>query len=76
MPEPTAKSIFLAPPPQGEIETELKNLSESTSSDVPIKLIKIASTALSNLVCHIYNHSFKTGNYPNKLKFATVTPAH
>ena len=49
MPEPTAKSIFLAPTTPGEIETELKNLSESTSSDVPIKLIKIASTALSNL---------------------------
>ena len=76
MPEPTVKSIFLAPTAPGEIETELKNLSESISSDVPIKLIKIASTALSNLVCHIFNHSFKTGNYPNKLIFATVTPAH
>ena len=30
MPEPTAKSIFLAPTTPGEIETELKNLSEST----------------------------------------------
>ena len=39
-------------------------------------LIKIASTPLSNIVCHIYNNSFETGIYPTKLKFATVTPAH
>ena len=76
MPEPTANSFFLTPTTPGEISLELKNLSESTSSEVPIKLIKIASTPLSNLVCNIYNHSFETGNYPTKLKFATVTPAH
>ena len=76
MPEPMAKSFFLAPTTPGEIASEIKTLSESTSSDVPIKLIKIATPPMSNLVCHIYNHSFKTGNYPNKLKFATVTPVH
>ena len=28
------------------------------------------------MLCHIYNHSFLTGKYPTKLKFATVTPVH
>ena len=50
MPEPTAKSFFLEPTSPGEILLELKNLSNSTSSDVPINLIKIASIPLSNLI--------------------------
>ena len=75
MPKPTANCFFLAPTSPGEISLELKALSESTSY-VPANLIKIASTPLSNIVCHIYNNSFETGIYPTKLKFATVTPAH
>ena len=68
--------FLLTPTSPGEISLELKAQSESTSSDVPVNLIKIASTPLSNIVSHIYNHSFETGIYPTKLKFATVTPAH
>ena len=75
MPEPTSNCFFLASTLPGEISLELIALSESTS-DVPVNLIKIASTPLSNIVCHIYNNSFETGIYPTKLKFATVTPAH
>ena len=59
-----------------KIECELILLSDSKSSDLPIKLIKIASKPLSRFFCIIINHSFQTGTFPNKLKFAIVTPIH
>ena len=39
-------------------------------------MIKIASNPISKLLSHICNHSFETANFPDKLKFATVIPAH
>ena len=51
-------------------------LSDNKTSDLPITLIKIASKPLSRFLCIVINHSFQTGTYPYKLKFAIVTPTH
>ena len=76
MPPKSDKSFYLSPTTPAEIALEIKTLSESTSSDIPIKLIKIVSKHISNVLSHIFNHSFETGDYPEKLQFAKVTPAH
>ena len=70
LPIKTKSSFFLSPTNKNEIECELILLSDSKSSDLPIKLIKIASKPLSRFLCIIINHSFQTGTFPNKLKFA------
>ena len=70
----TENSFFLSPATEGEIEHELILLSENKASDLPIKLIKIAFKPI--FLCIIVNHSFQTGTFPCKLKFAIVTPIH
>ena len=76
LPPPVTHSCFLTPTTPEEVNTELKNLSESIASDVPVKIIKIASHRLAALLSHIYNNSIGTGEYPTKLKFFIVTPIH
>ena len=76
LPIKTKSSFFFSPTNENEIECELILLSDSKSSDLPIKLIKLASKPLSKFLCIIINHSFQTGTFPNKLKFAIVTPIH
>ena len=76
MPPPLANSFFITPTTPEEVVNEIKLLSLTVASDILIKLIKIASAKLSKTLCGIFNHSFETSNYPDKLKFATVTPAH
>ena len=49
-------------------------LSENTAADFPVKLLKLGCNPLSELLCHVYNHSCTTGNYPDTL--AIVTTAH
>ena len=71
-----SRCFFITPTTPGEVANEIKLLSLIVASDIPIKLIKTASAPLSKTLCDIYNHSFETSNYPDKLKFATVTPAH
>ena len=76
LPIKTKSSFFLSPTNKNEIEYELILPSDSKSSNLPIKLIKIASKPLSRFLCIIINHSFQMGTFPNKLKFAIVTPIH
>ena len=70
------RSFFVIPTSPNEIAIEIKLLSENTAADFAVKLLKLACNPLSELLCHIYNHSFATGSYSEKLKLAVVTPAH
>ena len=51
-------------------------LSEKTSSDLPVKLIKLAAMPISNNLSQILNQSFSNGIYPELLKIALVVPIH
>ena len=74
LPIKTKSSFFLSPTNENEIECELILLSDSKSSDLPIKLIKVASKPLSRFLCIIINHSFQTGTFPNKIKICHSNP--
>ena len=52
------------------------SLSESKSSDIPIKIIKAGLLPLSVYLDRIYNLSFEEGMYIDLLKFATISPVH
>ena len=66
MPPKSDKGFYLSPTTHAEVALEIKSLSDSTSSDILIKLIKSASRHISNILSHIFNHSFETGDYPKK----------
>ena len=76
LPPPVTHSFFLTPTTPDEVKTELNNLSESIASDIPVKILKMSSQHLGNMLSHIYNDSFGTGEYPTKLKISIVTPIH
>ena len=76
LPPETMRSFFVTPTSANEIAIEIKLLSENTAADFPVKLLKLGCNPLSELLCHVSNHSFTTGNYPDTLKLAIVTPAH
>ena len=76
LPPNTNESFFLYPTNPEEITIELNALSESTASDIPVRLIKVAINPISEMLSHIFNHSFENGIFPEKLKFGIVIPAH
>ena len=61
LPPPVTHRFFLTPTTPDEVKTELNNLSEYIASDVPVKIIKMAFHPLGNMLSHIYNNSFGTG---------------
>ncbi len=72
-------SIFLDPVNPQEVNDIIANLDESKSNDsynVPTRLIKLARHTISEPFSTIANSSFLEGVFPNKLKFAKVTPIH
>ena len=76
---PSDTNMFLSPTDSIEIESLIQNLDESKSTDIydtSIKLLKMASSFLSDPISDIINHSFITGIFPDKLKCAYVLPAH
>ena len=55
--------------------SELSGLEEiKASTDIPVKLIKLASTALCQPLTTIYNESISTGMVPEIFKISIVTP--
>ena len=62
-----------------EVNDIIANLDESKSNDsynVPTRLIKLARHTISEPFFTIANSSFLEGVFPDKLKFAKVTPIH
>ena len=71
-------SFFFRPILPTEINTILKSL-KNTSNNInktPIKLLKVISNLLSVPLANIINKSLETGNFPDSLKLARVTPIH
>ena len=72
-------SFFLDPLTPVEVNDIIANLDENKSSDsynVPTKLIKLVRLTISEPFSTIANSSFLEGVFPDKLKFAKVTPMH
>ncbi len=72
-------SIFLDPVTPEEINDIIANLDENKSNDsynVPTRLIKLVRYTVSEPFSIIANSSFSEGYFPDKLKFAKVTPIH
>ena len=76
LPPPNNNSFFLSPTTPNEIALEIQSLSEGITSDIPIKLIKLGATPISTALSLIFNLSFSTGIFIDKLKFAIVSPIH
>jgi hypothetical protein len=60
-----------------EVEQCLNNLDNNKSpgpDSIPIKVLKYCSKSLSPPLTAIFNHSIKSGTFPNKWKNAYVTP--
>ena len=73
------ESIFLDPVTPEEVNDIIANLDESKANDsyeIPIKLIKLVRHTLSKPFSIIANSSFTEGVFPDKLKFAKVTPIY
>ena len=39
-------------------------------------MVKIALPSIANILSYIFNNSFLQGKFPNKLKYASITPIH
>ena len=73
------ETFFMSPTTPDEVETLIKNLNVSRSSDIydiTVKIIKIVGPHISMILSYIFNKSFSSGAFPPKLKYAFVLPLH
>ena len=62
-----------------EIAKIIQDLDQSKATDIygmPTKLIKLGVNEISPVLSYLFNYSFCKGIFPDKLKFACVTPVH
>ena len=79
LPNASTNSLFLTPVTQAEVEDQISSLNESKapgSYGLPVKIVKMSKTVISAQLSNIFNQSFQFGIFPDKLKFACVTPIH
>ena len=79
LPIASTNSLFLTPVTQAEVEFQISSLNESKapgSYGLPVKIVKMSKTVISAHLSNIFNQSFQFGIFPDKLKFACVTPIH
>ena len=72
-------SFFITPTTEDEVTAIIRNLSNKKASDIygfPVKLIKIALPKIENILTCIFNNSFLQGKFPDRLKYASITPIH
>ena len=72
-------SFFISPTTDKEVSDIIKGLSDNKSNDIygfSVKLIKIALPKIASILSSIFNNSFSQGKFPDKLKYASVTPIH
>ena len=69
-------SMFLEAITKNEIELEISNMNQNKSPgyDISSKFIKLTASNISEPLAHIFNLTFLSGNIPDKLKIALVTP--
>mgnify|MGYP001950330936 CR=1 FL=1 len=71
-------SFFFRPILPTEISTIIKSLKNKSNNinKTPMKLFKVISNLISVPLANIINKSLETGNFPDSLKLARVTPIH
>ena len=58
-----------------EKEVQLINPKKASASDsIPPKILKIGSEFSADALQNLFNDMLKTGNFPNNLKLAYITP--
>ena len=58
-----------------DIEVQLINPKKASTSDgIPPKMLKISSQVSADTLHNLFNDMLKTGNFPNNLKLADITP--
>ena len=70
-------SIFLSPVTSNEIWAFIGKMDASKSSgpySVPVTILKIIRDYISEPLAFLVNDSFASGNFPEKLKLARITP--
>lgn len=75
----TAHSFFITPTTEEEVIDIIKSLNDKKATDIygfSVKLIKIALPVIANILSYIFNNSFLQGIFPDKLKYASITPIH
>ena len=75
---PNESSMFLAPVTVEECSTVISNLNKSKCGlhNIPIYLIKSYVHLFSPIITEIINNCFHTGQFPDPLKIASITPVH
>ena len=74
-----SNNFFMSPVASNEVNSLLANLDISKASDpynFPVKMIKNASNIISSPFHTIFNQSLQSGTFPDKLKYAKVSPVH
>ena len=71
-----SNSIFLEDCTTAEIEDIIKNFENDKASDIPIKIIKYCSKAMSPILEKLYNECMHQGAFPNILKIGKVSPIY
>ena len=75
--KPIQKSIYFEPVSGNEVEEKISMFNPNKAQDIdniPITLIKLAKAILSPYLTRMMNNFITTGQYPDVLKIARVTP--
>ena len=64
----TEKSFYMQPTCPMEVEKLIINLDCSKSSDISVKIVKISSTYIANILSHIFNKSCFVWHFPSKIE--------
>ena len=79
MPTPNSTSFFIVPCTSNEIQTVVANFSNSNGIGIDgflIRPIKFVIEYLAKSLASIFNKSFQTGVFPDRLKHAKITSVH
>ena len=71
------ESMFLSPIDEREVISVVNGCKSKTSTDcddIDFRLIKSVITSIVKPITHIFNLSFQTGTFPEKMKIAKVIP--
>ena len=76
---PVKHTIFLKLTDASEINSLISQLDETKATDfygIPVKLVKLVRHTISEPLSMIFNQSFASGIFPEKLKLACISPIH
>ena len=77
MPEPNPYSLFMSPVTETEICNIVKLFKNNKApglDEFSPRIIKTVIDSICKPLCHIFNLSLSTGNFPDNMKVARVTP--